>query len=144
MNRFNSIQYMNVYSRKSEFLYTDIEKEFREFIAICRENGLKLSGRMFYSIEHISKEGRVTAEFFYPSAKLKKVQNTILDFQTYFMIDSMISIVVENDFEANMEKAYAALVEIAAAKGKQIISPIYNEICTEGKSLYYIVKAAVG
>lgn len=72
MNRFDSIQYMNVYSQKREFLYTDIEKEFREFITICRGNGLKLSGRIFYSIEHISKEGRVMAEFFYPSAHLKK------------------------------------------------------------------------
>jgi len=144
MNRFDSIQYMNVYSQKREFLYTDIEKEFREFITICRGNGLKLSGRIFYSIEHISKEGRVVAEFFYPSAHLKKVRNTMLDFQTYFMIDSMISIVVENNFEANMEKAYAALLEIASAKGKQIISPIYNEICADGKSLYFIVKAAVG
>lgn len=60
------------------------------------------------------------------------------------MIDSMISIVVENNFEANMEKAYAALLEIASAKGKQIISPIYNEICADGKSLYFIVKEAVG
>lgn len=80
MNRFDSIQYMNVYSQKREFLYTDIEKEFREFITICRGNGLKLSGRIFYSIEHISKEGRVVAEFFYPSAHLKKVRNTMLHF----------------------------------------------------------------
>lgn len=46
-------------------------------------------------------------------------------------------------FEKSTEY-YAALLEIASAKGKQIISPIYNEICADGKSLYFIVKAAVG
>ena len=79
-------------------------------------------------------------EFFYPAENTGSMLRNGLKFQTYYLVENMISVVVMDDFETNMEKAYAALLMLAKENGLKILSPFYNEIVNNGKELYYIVK----
>lgn len=140
MNKYDSIQCMNVYSKEYAFLYKEIGDIIKDFLRLCRENKLKPGGNFFYAVKKIDKEANMEVELFYPAEDPDRMTGSGLKFQTYYMVENMISVVVMNDFEINMEKAYAALLVLAEENGLEILSPFYNEIINNGKELYYIVK----
>lgn len=80
------------------------------------ENKLRSSGNFFYAIHQINEKADMRIEFFFPAKESTILPNSGLKFQSYYVIENMISVIVEDHFEENMEKAYAALIEYAEAK----------------------------
>lgn len=140
MNKYDSIQCMNVYSREYAFPYKEIGSIIEDFLGLCRKNNLKPGGNFFYAVKRMDKDANMEVEFFYPAENTGSMLRNGLKFQTYYLVENMISVVVMDDFETNMEKAYAALLMLAEENGLKILSPFYNEIVNNGKELYYIVK----
>lgn len=143
MNKYNSIQYMNVYSKEYITSYTNVETCMSEFMELCQKNKLRSSGNFFYAIHQINEKADMRIEFFFPAKESTILPKSGLKFQSYYVVENMISVIVEDHFEENMEKAYAALIEYAEAKNLKIISPFYNEFFKTLNGGYYIVKAAI-
>lgn len=143
MNKYNSIQYMNVYSKEYITSYTNVGSCMKEFMKLCQKYRLKSSGNFFYAIHQINEKADMRIEFFFPAQEFTILPRSGLKFQSYYVVENMISVIVEDHFEENMEKAYAALIEYAEAKNLKIISPFYNEFFKTLNGGYYIVKAAI-
>lgn len=62
------------------------------------------------------KKADMRIEFFFPAKESTILPKSGLKFQSYYVVENMISVIVEDHFEENMEKAYAALIEYAEAK----------------------------
>ena len=80
MNKYNSIQYMNVYSKEYITSYTNVETCMREFMELCQKNKLRSSGNFFYAIHQINEKADMRIEFFFPAKDVYKRQvDTMLE-----------------------------------------------------------------
>lgn len=80
-------------------------------------------------------------ELFAPAQRTEILPDSELKFQSYYCVDHMVSVIVENDFERNMEKAYASLMEYAQTNHITLLSSFYHEFFKTPNGGYYIVKA---
>lgn len=139
--KYNSyIRCMNVYSQKYICPYEKTEEVFSQFANDIRSLGVKKRGNFFYSVYGLNDKQEMVMEIFQPMEK-RSERPTLLNYQSYYVINDMLSIVVKGDVEANIEKAYWILMKIAEQDGKKIVSPFYNEVCNWGGEQFIRVKA---
>ncbi len=143
MNNYDSIRYMNVYSKVYSMSFREMDGAFKDFYSICQKHGMKLMGHVFYSVNKLEENDKMEIEIFFPAEKRVDVPVGQLRYRNYFIVENMISAVVEGKLEVNMQKAYASMVKYAASKKRKLIMPFFNEIHRTGKKAYVLVKVAV-
>ncbi len=143
MINYDSIRYMNVYSKIYSMSYREMDGAFKDFYSICRENEIKLMGHVFYSINKLEDNDRMEIEIFFPAEKRVEIPAGKLRYRNYFIVEKMISVVVEGKMETNIKKAYLLMEKRASSKKQKLMTPFFHEIHRTGKKGYILVKAAV-
>lgn len=138
-----SLQYRNVISKKYKFHYTKAQECMENFITTTKDQGMKISGGLFYSICNINKEAETEMEFFVPVLNKTTLPDESYRFHSYYSVENMISEVITADFEERMEFAYAKLIQYATDNKMEMISPIYNEVHKYKNKAFIVVKVAV-
>ncbi|MDD3361674.1 MAG: DUF5085 family protein [Hespellia sp.] len=138
----DSLLYMNVYSKSYRFPYKQMSTAFHDFSTLFRKNNLTATGNLFYSIEWVNKDADMVIEVF-QSAKEGFLPNSGMNYQSYFLIHHMSSVVVLNDFEKNVERAYELLMNDAKKMKLKVCTPFFHEIHKIKGLSYCVVKALI-
>lgn len=118
MSKYESIQYMNVYSKRyDDIAPSDVGKCIEEFYRLFRNAGLIADGNLIYALNKIDEE-KLSIEFMLCAKESRHKGVKKLTYRSYLMISHMTSVVVKNDYETNMEGAYP-IIEKKIQKGKE-------------------------
>lgn len=132
----------DVYSKTYTFTASEIGRCIRDFWNTAISEGLRPSGHFFFSMYWLGNNNDMCAEFFI-TAKCDGIYRGDLKYQSIFVIEHMISTVVFDHFETNVNKAYKNLIAEAEVREQQIASPFYHIVCRHEKGACCIIKMAV-
>lgn len=136
----DSISYMNVYSQIYNCPFGELEESFKDFTKKIKALKVRSEGHIFYAVNGVVDEKNLLFEIFQPMME-KSTEKTELRYQSYYVINNMVSVVVEKNAAFGIDAAYAYLYAYAEENNKKVISPLYNEVRVWGGKTYVIVKA---
>lgn len=137
-----SLQYRNVVAKKYKIHYSKISSCLNEFVNTLKARKMKLTGEMFYSTLDITKNAEIEIEFFVSVLMKTSLPDDTYRFYSYYQIDNMISEVIKENFETEVEMAYAKLLQYISNNKKEMISPFYNEVHRYEEKIFLVVKVA--
>ncbi len=133
MIRINeNIRYQNVVTKKAYFHYSKMKEEIDTFLSVIKENGIQTLGPLTYALYNVPADENMLVEFIMP-VDSKEVQVEELLFHSYYSVENMVSTYVYDNYDVQMEYAYASLIEFLRQSQLEIITPIFHIVDNDRK-----------
>lgn len=143
INPHDSIKLTNVVSRKYHFHYKDMELSIADFINDLVKLGVTIKGPLVYSLHNVPMDEMMNVEFYMPIEEDHVQIPDNMSFQSYFLIDNMISTVDLVNEEASTEAAYAKLINYIEENHLQQATPIFHVVSGDQTLQYVFIKIGV-
>lgn len=143
INPNDSIKVKNVLSRKYVFHYEEMDQHIEDFINDVFKQTQNIKGPLFYTMNNVPKDEITHVEFFMP---VEDDSVSLLDdmhFQSYYNIENMVSICVQNNFEMNTEIAYGMLFQYMEENYLKQVTPIFHVLSGDETLQYMFIKIGV-
>lgn len=135
----DSIRYENVVTKTAYFHYSEMEKELQAFISAINETGAQIKGPLTYALYNVPRDENMLVEFIMPVFD-NDVKSADLEFHSYYSVEDMASTYVFNNYDVQMEYAYALLLQFLEQHELENSTPIFHVVDQDGK----YVKVMVG
>lgn len=127
----DKIAYQNVVRKREKFHYLEFEKHFQKFLSDIVDAGYSIKGPVFYSLNNTPLDEMVEIEFFLPI--LEGVFSlTGYRFSSYFVVESLLKIRIEGNFQVMTEGGYALLLASLEENDLEMNTPFYHILPSDG------------
>lgn len=127
----DKIGFQNVVSKRATFYYSEMEKNYQNFVSDITDGGYNLKGSYFYSLNNVPTDEMIDVELFFPI-----IENTFeiegYQFMTYFEIRQLIKTIIIGDFRISTEQSYAKLLTTLEENQLGIATPFYHVFPKDG------------
>ncbi|MGK0551122.1 DUF5085 family protein [Enterococcus faecalis] len=119
------IGFQNVVSKRAKFHYSEMEKNYENFVSGIADEGYNVKGPYFYRLNNVSKDEMVDIEMFFPI-----IENTFeaegYQFASYFEIKQLFKTIIVGDFDKVTEQSYADLLATLEENNLNVATPFYH------------------
>lgn len=121
-----SIMYRNVAWYSYVFHYSEFDQAVNDFNERLVNANLTINGPLFYALHNAPVDEMMYVDICIPVEQSYVSSRHDLNFQTYYLIDDMLSTRVIGNFEKETEVAYERLFTFSFVNELKIVSPIYH------------------
>lgn len=125
------IGFQNVVSKRAICHYSEMKKNYENFVSGIADEGYNLKGPYFYSLNNVPKDEMVDIEMFFPI-----IENIFeakgYHFASYFEINQLLKIIIIGDFDSRTEQSYAELLITLEENNLSIATPFYHVLPKDG------------
>lgn len=122
-----SIRFQNVLSYRTAFHYQDMPKELERFYAMIDSLHVEKEGPLFYALYNVPKDEVMDVEFFMPVREMVAEAGELM-FHSYYSVENMVATYVFEDYENQMEGAYASLLSFLEQARLETSTPFFHLI----------------
>lgn len=121
----DKISFQNVVSKRAKFYYSEMEENYKNFVSGIIDEGYKLKGPFFYSLNNVPTDEMIDIEMFFPIIEnIFEVED--YQFASYFEITPLLKTIIVGDFDNVTEQSYAELLATLEVNNLNIATPFYH------------------
>lgn len=143
INTSDFIQYRNVVVKNYKFHYMEMDAVMHNFLESLYESGVTIKGPLTYSMNNLPLDKHMDCDFIMPVLDEAPSLPEDMVFYSYYELYDMLSLVVNEPVEVNMEiKLAELLINIENNHLKQV-TPLYHVLPRDDSMKYIILKMGV-
>lgn len=121
----------NVIKQRKKFHVSQMQDELESFVTAIEKAGGHPDGPIVYSLNNVPEDGNMDVEFLLPLQE-EYLEVEGMRFSTYFEINNVLMVSLDHDYEELTKEAYARLLWTLEKNNKELNTPFYHILHTEG------------
>lgn len=122
-----NIRFQNVLSYRTSFRYQEMQKELKQFYARIDDLQVQKEGPLFYALYNVPIDEIMDVEFFMPIREMVAEAGELM-FHSFYSVENMAATYVFDDYENQMEGAYASLLSFFEQAQLETSTPFFHLI----------------